>query len=301
MTTATHQKQKYGKANWFNIVFISANTLIAVIGCPLYIYHYGFPMPVALLTLFFVYATGLSITVGYHRLFAHVTYKANAIVRFILLFMGAAAFQQSALAWSSQHRTHHQHVDSDADPHNIKKGFFWAHMGWLIFGKHEFYYDNVDDLIRDKMLMHQARYYVWWGLASGVVFPVLLGALMGHALGAFLFAVCFRITFVYHSTWCINSVCHMFGTATYDHDSSARDHWLVAIVTLGEGYHNFHHRFPSDYRNGVKWHHFDPSKWIIFILEKIGFVWDVKRISQDRILDAKNSVNRTRKPVTPSI
>ncbi len=280
-------KSKFGKANWFNIIFIGANTLIALIGGPLYVSHYGLSTSEIFLFLFFVFATGLSITVGYHRLFAHVTFKANALVRFLLLFFGAAAFEQSALAWASQHRSHHQYVDTDADPYNIKKGFFWAHMGWLIYGKHDFYYDNVDDMIRSKLVMHQARHYVLWGVGAGILTPVLIGALMGHALGAFIFAVCVRVTFVYHSTWCINSVCHMFGNATYDPDVSARDHWFVALFTLGEGYHNFHHRFPSDYRNGVRWYHFDPSKWIIFILEKIGFAWNVKRIETSRILEAR--------------
>jgi len=278
---------KYGKANWFNMIFIGANTLIALIGGPWYVSLYGLSTPVVVLMVFYIYATGLSITVGYHRLFAHVTYKANALVQFLLLFFGAAAFEQSALAWSSQHRSHHQFVDNVGDPHNIKKGFFWAHMGWLIFGRHDFFYDNVPDLVRNKMVMHQARHYALWGLTAGIVVPVLIGALMGHALGAFIFAVCVRITFVYHSTWCINSVCHMFGKPTYDPAASAKDHWLVAIVTLGEGYHSFHHRFPTDYRNGVRWYHFDPSKWIIFTLEKIGFAWDVKRTLKSRVIEAR--------------
>ncbi len=275
--------QKYGKANWFNIIFISLNTVIALIGGPLYVMHYGFPHSLGWLMTFFIFATGLSITVGYHRLFAHATFKAHPMIQFLLLFFGAAAFEQSALAWSSQHRNHHQFVDTDADPYNIKKGFFWAHMGWLIYGKHEFFYENVDDLIRSKLVMHQARHYVLWSLIAGIAVPVLIGALMGHALGAFIFAVCARVTFVYHSTWCINSVCHMFGKATYDPDISARDHWFVAIITLGEGYHNFHHRFPSDYRNGVRWYHFDPSKWLIFTMEKLGLVFNVKRIDNARI------------------
>ena len=283
---------KYGKANWFNIVFISLNTLIALIAGPLYVQHYGFPHSLGFLMTFYIFATGLSITVGYHRLYAHATFKANALVRFLLLFFGAAAFEQSALAWSSQHRSHHQYVDTDADPYNIKKGFFWAHMGWLIHGRHEFFYDNVDDMIQSKMVMHQARHYVLWSLTAGILVPVLIGALMGQALGAFIFAVCVRVTFVYHSTWCINSVCHMFGKATYDIDASARDHWLVALITLGEGYHNFHHRFPSDYRNGVRWYHFDPSKWLIYTLEKIGFAWNVKRIDKTRILEARQAAER---------
>lgn len=286
--------RKFGKANWFNIFFIGTNTLIALIGGPWYLHHYGFSTYEGVLMTFFIFATGLSITVGYHRLFAHATFKAHSLVRFLLLFFGAAAFEQSALAWASQHRSHHQFVDTDADPYNIKKGFFWAHMGWLIYGKHDFYYDNVDDMIRSKLVMHQARHYVLWGVTAGILTPVLIGALGGHALGAFIFAVCVRVTFVYHSTWCINSVCHMFGKATYDPNVSARDHWFVALITLGEGYHNFHHRFPSDYRNGVRWYHFDPSKWLIFSLERLGLAWNVKRIEKSRILEARQMAGNIR-------
>ncbi|HTL47102.1 MAG TPA: acyl-CoA desaturase [Verrucomicrobiae bacterium] len=278
---------KYGKANWFNILFIGANTLVALIGGPWYYFRYGLSASEITLMVFFIYATGFGITAGYHRLYTHQTYKAHPVVHFFMLFFGAAAFQQSALAWTSQHRNHHQYVDTDADPYNIKKGFFWAHMGWLIFGKFDFFYDNVDDLIRSKLIMHQARHYVLWGVVAGIVTPVAIGALTGHALGAFIFSVCFRITFVYHSTWCINSVCHMFGKTTYDADSSSRDNWMVAVVALGEGYHNFHHRFPSDYRNGVRWYQPDFSKWLIFTLEKLGLVWNVKRIEASRIEEAR--------------
>jgi stearoyl-CoA desaturase (delta-9 desaturase) len=282
--------KKYNKANWFNITFISFNTLVVLIGAPWYLSRYSLSAGIIALTVFYIFATGLGITVGYHRLFTHCTYKANLLVQFILLFFGAAAFEQSALAWSSQHRNHHQFVETEADPYNIKKGFFWAHMGWLIWGKHDFFYDNVDDLVRNKLVMHQARYYILWCVVAGAVTPVLIGALMGHAVAAFIFAVCFRITFVYHSTWCINSVCHSYGKTPYDLNSTARDNWIVAILTMGEGYHNFHHRFPSDYRNGVRWYHFDLSKWLIFLLEKIHFVWDVKRVDPKRILDTRLAV-----------
>ncbi len=204
-----------------------------------------------------------------------------------LLFFGAAAFQQSALAWASQHRDHHRYVDTDNDPYNIKKGFFWAHMGWLFFGKYRFYYANAGDLVDSKLVLHQARHYPLWSLTAGVIVPMILGVWAGHALGAFILCVCFRTVFVHHGSWCINSVCHTFGKKTYDARSSARDHWLVALITFGEGYHNFHHRFPNDYRNGIKWYHWDPSKWILFLFEKLGLVWKVKRASESRILEAK--------------
>ncbi len=276
--------------NWFNIIFISFNTLVGLIGAPIYIaYHHGLTADEIGLYVFFCIATGLAITVGYHRLFAHVTYKANPLVKFLLVFFGSAAFEQSALAWSSQHRDHHRFVDTAADPYSIKKGFYWAHMGWLLEGQYEFHYTNVDDLIRDRLIMHQAKYYVPWAIVAGVITPVLIGAIWGHALSAFIISVCLRVTVVYHSTWCINSVCHTFGNRTYDKRATARDHWFVAILTFGEGYHNFHHRFPSDYRNGVRWYHWDPSKWTIAVLEKIGLVRDLMRVPEESITRARLS------------
>lgn len=278
---------KLQKFNWFNIIFILLTTLVGLIGAPLYIARHGLSWDEVLLFVFFAFATGLAITMGYHRLFAHATYTASWPIQFLLLFFGSAAFEQSALAWASQHRDHHQFVDTERDPYNIKKGFFWAHMGWLIFGKYQFYYTNVEDLIRNKLVMNQAKYYAPWALVAGVITPVLIGSLWGHALSGFVLSVCLRVTLVYHSTWCINSVCHTFGNRTYDAGGTARDHWLVAILTFGEGYHNFHHRFPSDYRNGVKWYHIDPSKWIIAFWEKVGLVRDVMRVPDDRITRAR--------------
>ena len=279
---------------WINIIFFAVTTLGGVLGVPIYYHYYGVTAGEIALALFFASATGLSITVGYHRLFSHATFKANPVVRFLLLFFGAAAFEQPALMWASQHRDHHRYVDTDLDPYSIKKGFFYAHVGWLIFWEHKINYENAKDLQQDPVLMHQFNHYLLWCSFAGIIFPVLIGAMMGHALGAFLLSVCLRITFVYHSTFCINSVCHMFGKSTYDIEASAKDHWLVAIITGGEGYHNFHHRFPSDYRNGVRWYHFDPSKWLIALMERLHLAWDLKTVSMFRILGAQLAAENKR-------
>jgi len=239
-------------------------------------------------------ATSMSITVGYHRLFSHVTYKAHPALQFLVLFFGAAAYEQSALRWSSQHRTHHLYVDTDKDPYSIKKGFFYAHIGWLLFWKHPDYYENAIDLQRNRLVMHQHQYYPLWAAVSGIILPMLIGVCCGDPLGAFVFAVCVRMVYVHQTTFCINSVCHTFGQATYDIYSTAKDHWLVAFITNGEGYHNFHHHFPSDYRNGVRWYQWDPSKWMIAVLARVGLAWDLKRVSTFRILAARLSAEKQR-------
>lgn len=282
------------KIIWVNLLFFLITTMAALVGGGFYLYARGLATDELFLTLFYVIATGLSITAGYHRLFAHATYKSHPAIRFLFLFFGAAAFEQSALDWATQHRDHHRYVDTNRDPYSIRKGFFYAHLGWLIFWKHHLNYENVKDLQRDPLVMHQSRYYLLWAATSGIVLPVLIGGCFGHALGAFLFAVCARLTLVYHATFCINSICHMFGNSTYDIHASAKDHWVVALITFGEGYHNFHHRFPGDYRNGVRWYHWDPSKWVISILNGLGLAQDLKRVSEFRILDARIAAQEQR-------
>lgn len=279
---------------WRNIIFFVITTLVAVIGMPYYIGRFGISPSEIALTVFYTIATGSAITVGYHRLFSHVAFKAHPLVRFFVLFFGAAAYEQSALKWSSQHRRHHRYVDTEQDPYNIKQGFFHAHIGWLLFWRQLDDFSNVTDLQKSRLLMHQHRYYFAWAIFSGMVVPLAIGAMTGHLLGAFIVSICFRLTFVYHATFFINSVCHSFGRATYDLESSARDHWFVALLTGGEGYHNFHHKFPGDYRNGIRWYHWDPSKWTIYLLSRVGLAWELNEISKPRILAAQLETERRR-------
>ncbi len=279
---------------WVNIIFFAVTTLGGVVGAPIYIWYNGIAASEIWLALAYVVLSGLGITVGYHRLFAHATFKTNRVVKFLLLFFGAAAFEQSALEWSAQHRDHHKYVDTDRDPYSIKKGFFYAHMGWLMFWKVNTNFDNVKGLAKDPLVANQHRYYVVWATVAGILTPAFIGWLTGHLLGALLIAVCLRLTLVYHATFFINSVCHTFGKATYDVNATAKDNWLIAFFTFGEGYHNFHHRFGGDYRNGVRWYQFDPSKWTIAALEKLGLAWDVKRVSDFRIMAARLEGEKTR-------
>ena len=277
------------KTRWVGIFFFLIITLAGVIGTPLYIHFYGLTRGESILFWVYFIATGMAITVGYHRLFSHATFKTNALIRFLLLFFGAATLEQSALKWSSQHRQHHQFTDTEKDPYSINKGFFYAHIGWIIFWKHKVNYDNVQDLMQSKMMMHQHKRYGLWSVGSGIVVPLAIGFAIGRPLGAFLLAICLRLTLVLNAAFFINSFCHMFGTKSYGDESSARDHWLGAIITNGEGYHNFHHRFPNDYRNGVRWYHWDPSKWLIYLLHCLGLVRDLHRAPEDKILAARLS------------
>ena len=275
------------KTKWGSIMFFSVLTAVTFIGAPIYIRFRGISISETVLFVFYVLATSFAITVGYHRLFAHSSFKVHSLIRFLVLFFGAAAFEQSALKWSSLHRTHHQYVDTELDPYNIKNGFFYAHVGWILFWKHPTNYENVRDLQQSRLVMHQHKHYKAWSFAAGLALPLVIGALSGHVLGALLFGVAARLVFVFNSAFFINSFAHTFGSKPFDTRSSAKDNWLGAILTNGEGYHNFHHRFPTDYRNGFRWYHWDPSKWLIRALAYMRLASNLKITSTPMIYRAR--------------
>ena len=275
------------KLVWVNILWFGITTLLAVIGLPLYIYYYNFS--VSAWVIFGVWSVGtmMAITLGYHRLFAHRAFKSNRLLVFLNLLFGAAAFKGSALEWASQHRDHHRYTDTPRDPYNIKQGFWYAHMGWFLFHKHEKNLENVTDLSADPMVTNQHRYWGIWAWGAGVVLPLVIGLLCGDFWGVFFLAGVARFVVISQSVFLINSACHYFGKPNYDVNSSAKDSWVCALLTHGEGYHSYHHRFPSDYRNGVKWHHWDPTKWMVKAFSWIGWTWDLKVMPKKSIDEAR--------------
>jgi len=281
----------FNQVRWINSLFLIGTFIAAVIGVPLYIWHYGLDLFQVLLFLFFFCATAGSITLGYHRLFSHLTFQASWPVKIFVLLFGAAAFEGSALGWCADHRRHHKFVDHDEDPYDISKGFFHAHIGWLLFRRGA---DTpltwVRDLQKDRLAWWQHQFYVPLSLIIGFALPAAIGFLYGGAsaaLGAFLIAGFARVVCVHHTTFCINSLCHWIGTRPYSSHCSARDSLLMALVTFGEGYHNYHHEFQHDYRNGVKPWQFDPTKWAIWTLSKIGLVRGLRTVPEEKILKAQ--------------
>lgn len=281
----------FDRVNWVTSGFLMGTLAIALTLVPWYIWSYG--LDCFQITLFFCLyiATGLSITLGYHRLFSHLSFKAKLPVKLFVLVFGAAAFENAAIAWASDHRKHHKHVDEDDDPYSIKKGFWFAHIGWLLFKLNpEPPMDNVADLQKDRWIMWQYRWIHAISIVTGFFLPTLIGWCYGgwvSALGSFLIAGVARIVAVQQSTFCINSLCHSIGDRPYSSNCSARDSWIAALVTFGEGYHNYHHEFQHDYRNGVKPWQFDPTKWTIWILSKIGLVSNLRRVPDAKILLAE--------------
>jgi stearoyl-CoA desaturase (delta-9 desaturase) len=287
----------FDRVNWITSSFLIGTALIALIGLPIYLFKFGIDWFQFAMFAFYLIATMMSITVGYHRLFSHLSFKAKTPVRLFTLIFGACAFENSCLDWASDHRRHHKHVDHDDDPYDISKGFMWAHIGWLMFKLNpEPPMDNVNDLRKDKLVMWQYKYVHWIGLVVGLIIPSALGyawnSFLGMdpmigALGGFLIAGVARIVVAQHCTFFINSLCHTVGRQPYSSSHSARDSAIMAFLTFGEGYHNYHHEFQHDYRNGVKPWQWDPSKWTIWTLSKLGLVEDLRRVPDGKILLAE--------------
>ena len=283
------------KIDWTNALFIGFAHILAFAGI-WYMAAVRFEwLTVGLGFLWFAFC-GLGITGGYHRLFAHPTYKASWPLRLFYLLFGAASVQNSALKWSADHRQHHRKTDTSGDPYDISRGFWWAHIGWVLtenMPEEEPDMATVKDLEADPLIRWQHRYYVPLALFVGAILPALIAGLWGDAIGGFLIAGFLRLVLQWHATFSVNSFAHMIGTQPYSTKNSARDSWVTAILTLGEGYHNFHHRFQSDYRNGVRWFQLDPTKWFVWTMSKIGITSDLKRTPQ-KIIDRAREACRTR-------
>lgn len=285
------------KIHWTKTSFFITTTLIAIMGLFFWIINPNKNVYLIWFAVIYGAIIELCITAGYHRLFSHRSYKTNALIRFFYLFFGAGAFQGPAIYWASTHRNHHLYTDdTEKDPHSIKKGFWWAHIVWLFYrGKSEIDCSNCQDLQKDILVKLQCKYYLPIAIFVCFIIPLLFGFIWGAPLETLLIAGFLRLVINHHVTFSINSLTHMIGKQTYSKKHSARDNWLTALLTFGEGYHNFHHEFPSDYRNGIRFYHWDPSKWFINFLSKINWAWDLKRTSPELILLKKNYANNSNK------
>ena len=276
--------------DWAVVIVMGGTFLSAITLVPLYGYLYGYDATEWTVFGLLMAFTGLSITAGYHRLWAHKAYKANVVLRVFLALWGAAALVSTILDFATHHRQHHRHVDDhELDPYTITRGFWFAHFAWLLpRNPRREYGDAVDhsnarDLFNDPIVMWQHKYYVPITVFMNVAVPLVLGWLNGDIVGMLLLAGVLRIVLTHHATWFINSLVHMWGRRPYSTDTSARDNDLLAFFTWGEGYHNYHHHFQWDYRNGIRWWQYDPTKWFIYLCSLVGLTKDLKRVPEDKI------------------
>ncbi len=267
--------------SYVNVVLFCIVVAVTVIGIPLYGYFVGFTLFDWALAFVMYIVTGMGITVGYHRLIAHQSFECPDWVKRCALVAGGWALQNSALIWCADHIRHHARTDTDEDPYNASRGFWHSHCGWLFYETPHRIDKYEIRLRRDPVVLWQHRYY-WAIVASGLALPFVLGVLWHQSLiggiSALLLGGLFRMFMVLNSTFTINSLCHMVGSQPHGTQDSSRDSWLISFVSFGEGYHNYHHTYARDYRNGPKWYNFDPSKWIIYTLSLFGLATNLRRL-----------------------
>jgi stearoyl-CoA desaturase (Delta-9 desaturase) len=282
--------------DWVSTIFLSLTPPLALVLGVGYLYYHGMSWGIVFLTVFFYYACGMSITAGYHRYFSHRTYEASLPVKIFFLLFGAGSFQHSVLNWCTGHRIHHRYVDTDRDPYNAKRGFWYSHLLWMFEDKDPLKtplgQQMSRDLRKDPWVVFQHKHYYLIAVFMCFILPMLVGGLMGRPFGGLIFAGLVRMVFVHHFTYFINSLCHMIGTQNYGQENTARDSMLVSLLTYGEGYHNFHHHFQNDYRNGIRWYDFDPTKWLIRLLSWLGLARKLKIEPEANIILAKVTWDR---------
>jgi stearoyl-CoA desaturase (delta-9 desaturase) len=241
--------------------------------------------------------TGLGITVGFHRLFTHRSFKTGKTVRAVLAVLGSAAIEGPVISWVADHRKHHVFSDRPGDPHSphvdhgvgVKgalRGLLHAHVGWLfIHTQRGLKTRYAPDLIADPIVNYVSRTFVLW-VVAGLVAPFLLGWAIGGTVAAgltgLLWGGAVRMLVLHHSTYSINSLCHFFGRQQFKTGDESRNLCWLSVFTFGEAYHNNHHAFPTSARHGLSRWSWDPSAWVIWGLEKTGLAWDVVRISPER-------------------
>jgi len=276
---------KYGETfrfgpHWFNISYLSTMHVLGIYGLYIMLGLYQtLSWGVLGMALFFYYFSNVGITAGAHRLWAHRTYSASNSVEFLLMLMSACSNQGSVLKWARDHRVHHAHVDTDKDPHDANQGFWYSHVGWLLHQKRpevvlagrSVYMDDLND---NKILQFQHK-NAWFSPFMCFVFPALVtGLFTGEYLKGMWVCGFARYMLTLHATWCVNSLAHLWGSRPYIPSILPRENLLVSIMAAGEGWHNYHHAYPYDYRTSEyglwQW---NPTTVFIDFFGAFGHVW----------------------------
>jgi stearoyl-CoA desaturase (delta-9 desaturase) len=274
---------------WHNILFMTLNPLVALVCTPIYLMNHGLSWGLVAFLAITYTVSNMVITTGYHRYFSHRTFNAHPVIEWLFVFIGAGTFQGSVLAWCTDHRRHHREVDSHDDPYSRSKGFWYAHFWWLFRDSdHPQAKAYPKDLTKSKAIMFQHNFYPLVAAFVGFVIPGLIGYACGFGFwGGALIGGSLRIALSQHSTFLINSAAHTWGTRPYTDTNTARDSFILAFLTFGEGYHNFHHFFQADYRNGIRWYQWDPTKWLIKALAYVGLASKLKKARREEIFKAR--------------
>jgi fatty-acid desaturase len=214
-------------------------------------------------------ATGLGISMGYHRLHTHRSYHVPLWLEYFFAFCGAMTLEGGPIFWVAVHRVHHQNSDQPGDPHSPRDGAWWSHVGWILLGETK--HNNTRLMSKYAPDLAKHKFYVWlnnWHWVPSVVTAVLLLAIGGWSM--MLWGTAFRIVFGLHATWLVNSATHMWGARRFATRDDSRNTWWVALITFGEGWHNNHHAHPTSARHGLAWYEFDLSWLQIKLLKMFG-------------------------------
>ncbi|XP_075974965.1 acyl-CoA Delta-9 desaturase-like [Anticarsia gemmatalis] len=281
-------EKRVWKIVWRNVILMGMLHLGAVYGLYLFLFK---AMWITKFFAYFLYiCSGLGITAGAHRLWAHKSYKARLPLRLLLVLFNTIAFQDAAVDWARDHRMHHKYSETDADPHNATRGFFFAHVGWLLVRKHpqikaKGHTIDMTDLRSDPLLRFQKKHYMILMPLCCFILPSYIPTLWGETLwnGYFVCAV-FRYVMVLNFTWLVNSAAHLWGIKPYDKNINPVETKPVSLVVLGEGFHNYHHTFPWDYKTAeLGGYSLNITKMFIDFMAKIGWAYDLKTVSTDVI------------------
>jgi len=259
----------------------------------------------AILAVMYV-LVGFGVTIGFHRMLTHRSFEAKPWVRAAFAIFGSMSVQGAVIHWVADHRRHHAFTDEEGDPHSphthsgegvkgVLTGLWHSHMGWLFENQRTSATRYAPDLKKDPIIRWVDKLFPVWALL-GLAIPFLAGfALSGGSLfagfTAFVWAGLVRVFLLHHATWSVNSICHMYGRRPYDIDDESRDNWLVALVSLGEGWHHSHHAFPTSAQHGLRRFQPDPSYAVIRGLARLGLVSNVKRPREEQIV-AKRRTGR---------
>jgi stearoyl-CoA desaturase (Delta-9 desaturase) len=244
--------------------------------------------------------TAVGITVGFHRLFTHRSFETNGVVRFVLAALGSMAVQGSVLRWVAQHRRHHQHSDTDQDPHSPHhggrgllgrvRGFVHAHVGWAFRSDPVGLDRYVADLRKSAAVRVASALFPLW-IVVGLVLPAVVGGLVSGTWAGALFGLVWgglvRLFLVHHVTWSVNSAGHLWGSRPFKSSDHSRDNYVLGVLALGEGWHNTHHAFPTSARHGLRWYQPDLSYYLIRLLSLLGLAWNVRLPSREAQVSAR--------------
>ncbi|MBA2394183.1 MAG: acyl-CoA desaturase [Ktedonobacteraceae bacterium] len=219
----------------------------------------------------------IGVTVGFHRMLTHRSFRPHPVVKFLLLVFGSMSLEGAALEWAATHVKHHAQADREGDPHSPVEGFFHAHLGWLFKDKMADPNVYCRNLVNDPIVVFVSRTFLLW-VALSLIIPYAIGGWSG-----LLWAGLVRIFLVHHVTWSVNSICHTFGMREFETSDQSRNEWIVGLLAFGEGWHNNHHAFPRSAFHGLHWWQFDLSGYFIRLLERVGLATEVYRIPAEKL------------------